>query len=278
MKIQLLLLFLISITIQASAQDTIIKKKDFTLEIRRATASSKAYQSIKSDIDFQVTEFSWVNNRLSYIVEKWVEFMQLETIEYRIEGEFEAKQDYFARIDTAKLREALKRDSNVVMRDFLILKDSTDIFRGFDVKLTNHSKGKRKSKEIHREAFEIFAAVIGFELEVVVEEKTFWMLHIIDLPNATISPDQNTYWKRVEFENHIHYEVINFRRIADLVGRKLDDFVRPVPYDSYKFDINIPKSSNPVDLQYAMEEHGLELIQVTEMVEVLVIKAVKIKK
>lgn len=272
MKNYFILIFLACFIAQLSAQDTIIEREDFTLEIKRITEPSKPYQSIKTGLDAETVEFYWINNNLSWIVTKWIEFMELEPIEYEINGLSKHQPNLFTVVDTAQLRKDLEKDdSKIVMSDYLKLSDSTMVFRGYNVKLTNKAEGKRPAKELHREAFEAFAATMGFELKVITEEKTFWMLHTIDFSTATISEDQDKFWKRIEGDNYVQYERISFERIADLLGRKLDGFVRPISYESYKFDIRMPRSDEVADLQYAMMEHGLELIQITEDVEVLVI-------
>lgn len=248
MKKLILLSFFMLIIIHVSAQDTIIEHQDFTLEIRKVKESSQPYQSIKTDTNLHVVDFYWRNNSISYIVSKWMEFIQMEAIEYRLDGDFSKRREYVR------------------------LNDSTVMFTdGYDVRLTHKNKGKSGTKEMHLTAFEVFASVVGLELEIVSEEITFWTLTIVDYDNASISIDQNLHWRRTETEEYVYYERIDYRRIADLLGRKLDDFVRPIPYQYSKFDIRMPYSDDVFDLKYAMIEHGLELVQVTEMIDVLVI-------
>ena len=275
MKTKLILILLSCCLSSLSAQDTIIETANFTLEIRRINAFSEPSQSIKTNDNFQTIEFHWLNISIDQIVKKWMEFIELESIDYRIEGKLGEAIDYFSFIDTAQFRADMNRgDTSILLRDYLTVGDSTLIFTGFDVKLTNKFKDGVSSKQVEKESFEAFISFMGIDFQTVVEEKTFWMLHIVDLPNATISPNQDKFWKRTDFENYTYYETISFRRIADLLGRKLEAFVRPIPYDTYKFDIKIPKSDASIDLQYAMQEHGLELIQVTEVIEIFVIKEI----
>lgn len=274
MKTKFIILFFSCFFTNLSAQDTIIQKEDFTLEVSHTQVFTESYKTYKTNKNFETADFFWTNRSLSDIVDKWIELLEMETIDYRIEGKIGKDVNYYSFVDTAALRKAVRNgDTDIVMTDFITIGDSSLLFFGYDVVLTIHNKENREKKAVHKEAFEAFAAVVGLELQRPVEEQTFWILHIVDLPNATISADQNKFWKRTDFENYTLYETIDLRRIADLLSRKLDAFVKPIPYNTYKFDIKIPTSNLSIDLQYAMQEHGLELIQVREAIEVLVIKA-----
>lgn len=246
-----MLTFLCLSTFQLSAQDTTIYHQNFILDILKSNEGRKSYHYEKWDADKKVIAFHLTDN-ISEIIEKWTKFMELETVDYRIEGNYG------------------KRWTNTVM-------DSTGDMRiyqyEFDVILTEVSSDEIPADPIaiHKEAFKIFAEVVGIEVSMVRETQNYWTINILDKENSR-SIDQNEFWKRTEYEEYIYYENIDIRRVADLLSRKLGDFVRPVPYHSDKYDVRMPYSNDFVDLKYAMIEHGFELMEVEEEIEVLVIK------
>ncbi|MFT6936155.1 MAG: hypothetical protein ACJA1N_000450 [Saprospiraceae bacterium] len=229
-----------------SAQDTTIHQPHFTLEIIQNKEDLKSFHYEKMDVNSKVVDFH-LRYGIGTIIKKWLKFMELEEVDYRIENQLYANRRIY-------------------------FKDSTSIYNyNFDVILTNKSIDNINSIEIQKEAFEIFAEFIGIKLSTVLESQTYWELRIINEQRSAIPFDQNKFWKRTEDEDYIYYENIQFRRIADLLSRKLDVYVRLIPYDSYKYNIRMPYSDDLFDLKYAMIEHGLELVSVTKEIEVLIV-------
>lgn len=253
-------------------QDTIIEHQDFTLEIQRVTESKKRTQYSKTGKNSEIIEFSWVNNSLGYIVKKWVSFMELEENEYRIEGELGTKNDFFIIKDKEGISKMIQTRDTALLRKLFMDDDVVVTYVGYDVSLKRKNTAIESAKYINKEAFEIFCDIMELEIEYVIEERTFWTISLIDPNSHAISQDQEKYWRRTETEESIYYERIPFRRVADLLGRKLEAFVKPIPFNAQKFDIKMPKSDDVFDLKYAMIEHGLELMEVTEEVEVMVIR------
>jgi hypothetical protein len=247
MKSTLIIAFLCLFTFQLSAQDTTIHRPNFILEITKSKENLESYHYEKWDKNSKVVAFQ-LRDGIGEIIGKWTKFMELETIDYRIESEWYGKR----------------------WTDF---GDSIGIYNyDFEVILTEKSTDEIMANpiDIQREAFEIFAEIVGIDLSTMLETQSYWELKII--ADNAVSIDQNKYWKRTEYEDYIYYENIDIRRIADLLGRKLDAFVRPIPYKSENYDIKMPHSNDFFDLKYAMIEHGFEITEVTKDVEVLVIK------
>lgn len=249
MKQVLIIAFFVFFAFQLSAQDTTIYRPNFTLNIIKKE-NTESYHYEKWDADKNVIAFHLVGG-IGEIIEKWTKFMELETLDFRIEGDGRP---------------------SVVVEDY----STGDIFYtykySFDVILTAVSNDEIAVNpiEMQKEAFKIFAEVVGIEVSTVMEFQNYWELKIVG-ENA-LSIDQNKFWKRTEYEEYIYYENIDIRRIADLLSRKLKAFVRPISDDSQKYDIKMPYSNDFFDLKYAMIEHGFELTEMAKAVEVLVIK------
>lgn len=246
---------LISCTLIANAQteaETItIEKSDFILDIRKSKEKNLGKNYYKIDSTDKVVEFQ-IKGNIGEIIDEWTKFMELETVDYRIESIFYGKR-------MADFEDSVAFENSIYSYDF-------------DVILTNNFTDMLDIAELQREAFLEFTKAIGIEVQTVMEEQVFWKLEIVDTKATTISKNQKKMWNRTETDDYVYYETIPYRRVADLLSRKLDDFVRPIPYDAFKFDIRMPYSDDIFDLKYAMIEQGLELTQVTEDVEVWVIK------
>jgi hypothetical protein len=246
MKQLFMIAFLGAFTFQLLAQDTTIYRPNFILDIvKKDNMESHHYE--KWDADKKVVAFH-LTGGIGEIVNKWMKFMELETVDYRIESEwFEKRWTNF--------------------------KDSTAIYNfDFEVILTAVLSDEIAVNpiEMQKEAFKVFAEAVGIEVSTTMEFQDYWELKIVDT-NA-ISVDQNQFWKRTEYEAYIYYENIDIRRITDLLSRKLRTFVRPIPYDSDKYNIKMPYSNDFFDLKYEMIEHGFELTEMAKEIEVLVIR------
>lgn len=248
MKQVLIIAFFVFFAFQLSAQDTTIYRPNFTLNIIKKE-NTESYHYEKWDADKNVIAFHLIGG-IGEIINKWLKFMELETADYRIEGDYG--------------------------KHLVPIADSTgnySIYKyDFEVILTAVSNDEIAVNpiEMQKEAFKIFAEVVGIEVSTVMEFQDYWELKIVG-ENA-LSIDQNKFWKRTEYEEYIYYENIDIRRIADLLSRKLRTFVRPISYHSQKYDIKMPYSNDFLDLKYAMIEHGFELVEMAKAVEVLVIK------
>ncbi len=242
MKKQLIILSLLGLSIIANAQDTIIERPNFALEIKRVKSETKKiYTSEKVDSNFHIVQFL-LRNDLQGLIEKWLEYMELESIDYRIEP---------------KLNQ--KTEGNIIDDSFI------------ELILTNTATKPIDLPQMHREAFEIFASVLGLTLKTETEKHNYFELNILDFKNSSIATDQKKFWSRTEMEEYIYYERITYRRIADLLARKLNSYVKPIPYNYLKYNVQMPYSDDLMDLKYAMIEHGLEITEVTKTIEVLVI-------
>lgn len=248
MKQVLIIAFFVFFAFQLSAQDTTIYRPNFTLNIIKKE-KTESYHYEKWDADKNVIAFHLVGG-IGEIIEKWTKFMELETVDYRIEGDYEKHLVHIA--DSIGNYSIYKYDFEVILT--AISSDEIAV----------------NTIEMQKEAFKVFAEVVEIEVSTVLEMQDYWELKIVD--NQALSIDQNQFWKRTEYEEYIYYENIDIRRIADLLSRKLNAFVRPIPYDSQKYDIKMPYSNDFFDLKYAMIEHGFELTEMAKVVEVLVIK------
>lgn len=247
MKQLFMIAFFTVFAFQLLAQDTTIYRPNFILDIVKHKDVVDHYHYEKWGKDKKVLDFH-LTGGIGEIVNNWMKFMELETVDYRIESEWYGKR----------------------WTDF---KDSTAIHNfDFDVILTVVSSDEIAVNpiEMQKEAFKVFAEAVGIEVSTEMEFQDYWELKIVD--NHTLSIDQNEFWKRTEYEEYIYYENIDIRRIVDLLSRKLNAFVRPIPYNSQKYNIKMPYSDDFFDLKYAMVEHGFELVEMAKEVEVLVIK------
>jgi hypothetical protein len=246
-------IFMLSIlclfTVQLSAQDTTIYHPNFILDIIKKD-NLESYHYEKWDADKKVVAFH-ITGGIGEIIGKWLKFMELETADYRIEGDYGKHLVYVA--DSMGDTRVYKYDFEVILTE--VSSDEIPV----------------NPIEMQKEAFKIFAEVVGIEILTVLETQDYWELRILDMDNS-ISIDQDKFWKRTEYEDYIYYENIDIRRIADLLDRKLNAFVRPIPYNSDKFNIKMPHSNDFFDLKYAMIEHGFEITEVSRRVEVLVIR------
>ncbi len=249
-SIILFIAVLITLNSQVFAGDTTrIETNDFTLEVQKTYVDVKPFFNTKTAMNHQVMSFHFRGTVMD-IIERWILAMEMEPIEFKIDG------------SRYKYR----------LRNF---EDSTLIFNQvFEIVMTSkeNTAVTLDYKLIQRAAFEAFIDLTEIELKKEKEEKTFWELRLIEENTISLSNDQNQFWKRSALEDYIYYERIHIGRIADLLGRKLDSFVRPIPNYSPKYDIKMPYSDDFFDLKYAMIEHGFELSETTQEIEVWTIK------
>ena len=249
MKNIFMLALLCFFTCQVFAQDTTIHRPNFILDIIKTDDDLKSYHYEKVDTNQNIVAFH-LRGGIGQIINKWMKFMELEKVDYRIEGEYGKRWTYLA-------------DST---------SDITLYYYDFDVILTEKQNDEIDINpiDIQKEAFKIFAEVVGLEVLTTLETQNYWELNIVD--DNAISRNQNEYWKRTEYDDYIYYENIDIRRMMDLLSRKLDASVRTIPYHSDKYNIKMPYSDDFFDLKYAMIEHGFELTETSKEVEILVIK------
>lgn len=265
--------FLLGITTFVYAQDTIIEHPDFYLHIQKVTEKTPHYESIRTGENFEVLAYEWKNVGIRDILEDWMTFLELEEIEYRIDENVEIREDLMKLIKTEELFKEWQERKDSMDITKLINSDVQKVFMGYNVIYQQNEPYQDNPKAVTKAAFEAFCSVLNLEVQMVKAPVTYWKLEIVDTENAAFSYDQNTHWKRTDTEEYIFYERIKYRRVADLLGRKLDAFVKPIPYNTQKFDIRMPHSDDVFDLKYAMIEHGLELTEVTEEIDVMVIKS-----
>ena len=250
MRINLIILLMSCVSVSLSAQDTTtIQNDDLTLTVQEMYIGVKPFYNRKTSSKNQVTNFHFRGSVLD-IIERWIEVAEFEKIEFKIDG------------SRYKFR----------LRNF---EDSTLIFnKVFDVLMVSKQEENTEVnyKNIQRTAFEAFAELADIEITKKKISKTFWELNLISENNPSISLEQNKFWSRSDLEEYIYYERIDIRRVSDLLGRKLDSFVRPMPHNFVKYDIKMPYSNDFFDLKYSMIEHGFELMEVTKEIEVWIIK------
>ena len=266
-------LFFFGMTTVVKAQDTIIEHKDFTLQISKVTERTKSSEYLKTGENFEVFEYEWTNRDIRGIIEDWMAFMTLETIEYNIEYNVSEREQFLKSINTEEFIKDLPKKDSINFSGYFKDRDVVSVFMAYNVEYKVNTTDKERTKAIHKQAFEVFCNAMNLEIKVELQPVTYWKLEIIDAANASISYDQNTHWKRTDTEEYIYYERIKYRRIADLLSRKLDVFVKPIPYNAQKFDIRMPYSDDIFDLKYSMIDHGLELTEVTEEMEIMNIRA-----
>ncbi|MFK7946179.1 MAG: hypothetical protein AB8G11_01225 [Saprospiraceae bacterium] len=266
MKKLLVICFLfLGIMTFVNAQDTIIENKDYYLRISSVTEKIPHYEYIKIGENFEVLEHQWTNGSIRDILKDWMTFLELEEVEYRIHENVSNFRSLMQIVDDEDKGKSIDIKNTT--------SDIQEVFMGYNVIYQQNEPYQVQTKAITKTAFEVFCNVLNLEIEIIKEPMTYWKLEIIDTVNASFSYDQTTHWKRTDLEEYIYYERIKYRRIADLLGRKVDAFVKPIPYHARKFDIRMPYSDDVFDLKYAMIEHGLELTEVTEEIEVMVIRA-----
>lgn len=265
-------LLILGIINEVYSQDTIIENPDYFLQIQRVTEKTSPYEFIRTGEHYEVFEYEWRNSGIQNILEDWMTFMQLEEIEFRIEENIATRKDLLEIVAIDSLMKNVSESDSINLRNLYKDTDVVSVFMGYNVIYKQKRPFQNQDKKITRQAFEDFCSVLNLEVIEVKESVTYWKLEIVDMANAAISFDQNTHWKRTDLEEYIYYERIKYRRIADLLSRKLDTFVKPIPYNAQKFDIRMPYSDDVFDLKYAMIEHGLELTEVNETIDILVVR------
>lgn len=276
-KLLIINLLLFRITTFVTAQDTLIIHENFSLQINKVTEKTKHYEHIKTDENFEMVEYQWRNGSIRGIVEDWMDFMELEKIEYQINENVAVREDFLQMIDKKGViidwqnNDSLGINTISDINKFINNNDVDVHFMGYNIIYKQDSSHNENRKSVHKEAFKVLCEVLDLEIEAVKQPMTYWKLEIVDVTNASISYDQKKHWNRTETEEYIYYERIKYRRVADLLSRKLDAFVKPIPYNAEKFDIRMPYSDDVFDLKYAMIEHGLELREVTEEIEMMII-------
>lgn len=272
MKNLFFILFFLKITTFVNAQDTIIETPDYYLQISKYVEGAEPFATIDSSQNTHVFEYRWNGQPLTYALKEWMKILGLDTIEYRIDESVTNQISYFKFVNKDRqFSEPVQPDDSSTI-EYHLDNDHSRItyYVGYSM-IYQQKHSLEKHKEITQQALEVFCNVTDLEVKIIKEPVNYWTLEIVDTINASFSYDQNTHWKRTDLEEYIYYERINYDRIVDLLIRKLDTFVKPISQTSKKFDIRMPYSDDVFDLKYAMIEHGFELTEVVEEIEVIVI-------
>jgi hypothetical protein len=243
-KYILILLGILVITFNCTAHDTIVIDNDaFKLEVQVSNKDSIQYYNKITPKENQITEF-YSKGHLISIVKYWLKYLGLEYIDYEFVG-------------------VPYKDKNTTT--------NTEFYSDkiFEVVMTN--KQEINIKENSLVALEQFIVAVGLKFTKTKKIISYWEVKLVDNNSSAISIAQDEFWKRTAYEEFIYYERIDLKRIANLLGRKLDNLVKPIDYTDLKFDIKMPNSDDFIDLKYAMIEHGLELTEVSKEIEFLVI-------
>jgi len=245
MKKYILSLFgILFIAFNCAAEDTTaIDTENFLLEIQEHHKDSISYYNeeiIKNNTVYQFRS----KGSLLHIITFWLKYLEIEPISYELKG--------------------LPDDTRFITYRNEPPKAIPFYHKDFKVTLTN--KENTNTKENNRLAFEQFLTAVGLKYTKSKKIVYYWEVELIDKNSTAISQNQEQFWKRTDYEDFIYYERIDLNRIADLLSRKLDNLVEPIPYEGLKLDIKIPNSDDFLDLKYAMIEHGLELKEVSKEV------------
>jgi len=248
MKKNILILFgLLLIAFNCHAEDTTsINKETYRLEIQTASRDSFSYYNFEKLENEEVRQFH-SRGRLLNIVKYWLEYLEVEPLTYELKG--------------------LPADTRLIFYPNSPPKTIPFYNKTYEVTLTN--KENTDAKENNRLAFEEFLTTMGLKYTKRRKVVYYWEVEIVDKNSDAIAQAQDEFWKRTDYEDFIYYERIDLNRIADLLGRKLDNLVKPINYKKLKFNIKMPASNDFLDLKYAMIEHGLELREVSKEVDFL---------
>ncbi|MFK7946180.1 MAG: hypothetical protein AB8G11_01230 [Saprospiraceae bacterium] len=260
-----------------NAQDTIIDTKDYYLQINKYINGEDPFESLDSNRNMAIFEYQWNGHPLTYALKTWMSILEVDTIEYHIDESISNQIDYFKFVNKDREYSEPIQPNDSSKIEYHLDKEDRQITYYVGYAMIYREKRfneKEQHKKIAQEALKAFCEFADLEIKIVKKEVNYWKLELVDTVNASFSYDQNKHWKRNDLEEYIYYERIPYERVVDLLSRKVDAFVKPISETTKKFDIRMPYSDDVFDLKYAMIDHGFELTEVIEEIDVIVISEV----